>query len=121
VGCDVETVVARPGQEWAGLLGSHAAVARLVAAESDEGADAAGTRVWAAIECLRKAGLPAGAPLTLIPTGRRPWQVFSSGALRTATLVTTLRDVPSPVVFAVLAEGQRSGEQPATVSGDRHE
>jgi enediyne polyketide synthase len=106
VGCDIETVVARPAQEWKGLLGRHTPVAHLLAVESGEGADTAGTRVWAAIECLRKAGLPADAPLTMTTAGRHPWKVFSSGALRVATLVTTVRDVPAPVVFAILAEGR---------------
>ncbi|MBT2212758.1 type I polyketide synthase [Actinomadura sp. NEAU-AAG7] len=106
VGCDVETVAERPAGEWDGLLGRHSAVARLAAAETGEGAAVSGTRVWAALECLAKAGLPSDAPLNVTTTGRRPWLVLSSGTLEIATLVTRLRDVPAPVVFAVLAEGR---------------
>ncbi len=106
VGCDVEPVAPRSSVTWDGLLGSHASVAGLVATETGEGLDTACTRVWAAIECVQKAGLPASAPVTLTPVRQDAWTVFASGALRIATLVTTLRDAPDPVVFAVLAEGR---------------
>jgi enediyne polyketide synthase len=106
LGCDVEAVAERPAEEWHGLLGHHASLAALVAKEMGEPLAAASTRVWSAIECLRKAGLPADAPLTLTPVRRDAWNVFESGALRIATLVTTMRDAPAPVVFAVLVEGR---------------
>jgi enediyne polyketide synthase len=106
LGCDVEPVAPRSSVTWDGLLGSHASVAGLVATETGEGPDTACTRVWAAIECVQKAGLPASAPITLTPVRQDAWTVFASGALRIATLVTTLRDTTDPVVFAVLAEGR---------------
>jgi enediyne polyketide synthase len=106
VACDAEAVAARPAEEWRGLLGAHDPLARLVATESGEKADTARTRVWATIECLRKAGLSADAPLTLTPAGRDPWKVFASGGLRVATVAVTLRDASAPVVFAVLTEGR---------------
>ena len=107
VGCDVEAVAPRSPATWDGLLGSHQALAELLAAETGEDLDTAGTRVWTAIECLRKAGLPAGAPLTVTPPRRTGWAVFASGRLHVATFATTLRDSPDLVVFAVLtAEGR---------------
>ncbi|GGU98036.1 polyketide synthase [Actinomadura cremea] len=106
LGCDVETVAERAPADWAGLLGDAAALAKVIAAERDERYATAATRVWAAIESVRKAGLPADAPLTLAPAGAGPWVVVASGGLRIATLVTALRDEPDPVVFAVLVEGR---------------
>ncbi|MEV8632067.1 type I polyketide synthase [Streptosporangium sp. NPDC051023] len=106
VGCDVEPVIDRAGETWQGLLGLHFPLAELVAAELGGSLDAAATRVWTAVECLRKAGLPQGAPLTWTPVRRDAWTVFASGALRIATLVTTLRGVREPVVFAILTEGR---------------
>jgi enediyne polyketide synthase len=106
VGCDVERVTERPGGTWDELLGAHAPLAGLLATETAEGRDAAATRVWAAIECLQKAGLPPGSPLTLTAAGRDGWTVLASGGLRIVTLVTTLRDVPEQVVFAVLTSGR---------------
>ncbi|KAA9377607.1 SDR family NAD(P)-dependent oxidoreductase [Microbispora cellulosiformans] len=107
VACDVEPVAERPAEEWQALLGPYGRLAGLVADETGEGRDAAATRVWAAAECLRKAGLPADAPLTLAPPEAPDWTVLVSGGLRIGTLVTTLRGEPGPVVFAVLAEGRR--------------
>ena len=105
VGCDVEPVVQRPPAAWAGLLGPQASLARLVSEDLGEDADTAGTRVWAVIECLHKVGLPPHTPLTCASGAQGGWLVFASGTLRIATLVTTLRDTPDPVVFAVLTDG----------------
>ncbi|MFC3980127.1 type I polyketide synthase [Streptosporangium jomthongense] len=106
-GCDVEAVRERTVEDWRGLLGPHFGLAELVAMELGGSLDAAATRVWAAAECLRKAGLPPGAPLTWTSERRDAWTVLASGGLRVATLVTTLRDAVEPVVFAILTEGRR--------------
>jgi enediyne polyketide synthase len=103
VGCDVEPVAHRQRPAWAQLLGSHAPVAGQAEIQSGESHDTSCTRVWTAIESMRKAGLPTLAPITLGTGGPGDWTVFVAGSLRIATLVTTLRDAPDPVVFAVLA------------------
>ncbi|TDC42917.1 type I polyketide synthase [Micromonospora sp. KC213] len=102
VGCDVESVAQRSPEDWGQLLGGHRPLAELITAETGEGADVAATRVWTALECLQKAGLTTGGPLALSEERRDGWLVFASGTLRIATLVTTLRDRPEPIVFAVL-------------------
>ncbi|MEH1101385.1 type I polyketide synthase [Micromonospora sp. CPCC 205561] len=106
VACDVEAVRDRDESVWAGLLGAHADLARLCATDGGESLDAAATRVWAAIECLRKAGLSHRAPLVVVPTDRAGWLVFASGELRIATLVTSVRDLSQPMAFAILTEGR---------------
>jgi enediyne polyketide synthase len=113
LGCDVEAVAARSEQDWHVLLGAHAPLAALVAAELGEDADTASTRVWAAAECLAKSGLVPGAPLTVEPARRDAWAVFASGTLRIVTLATTLRGVEDPVVFAVLTDGRLGDGRPA--------
>jgi enediyne polyketide synthase len=103
LGCDVETAVARTDEDWAGLLGAELAGVRdLVTAETGESADVASTRVWCALECLRKTGTTTRS-LTLDRVEQDRWVVLSSGNARIATWVTTLNDVPEPVVFAVLS------------------
>jgi enediyne polyketide synthase len=107
VGCDVEAVAARSAEEWRALLGAHAPLTELVAAETGEDGDTVATRVWAAVECLQKAGITAAsAPLTVTPAQRPEWTVFVSGSVRIATLATTLRGSVEPVVFALLTEGR---------------
>ncbi|MEV0428263.1 type I polyketide synthase [Micromonospora sp. NPDC050495] len=102
VSCDLEEVSPRSESAWADLLGGHAALARLVAAETGEPADVAATRVWSAVECLQKVGRPAVGPLTLHRVVDPCWVVLAVGDLRVATLATTLRDTDAPVVVAVL-------------------
>ena len=100
--CDIEAVSMRSEAEWQGLLGEHAPVARLVAKETGEAPDTAATRVWSAVECLQKAGIMAGAPLTVLPGRREAWVEFVVGGIRIATFVTALRDALEPAVFAFL-------------------
>ncbi|NBE51894.1 type I polyketide synthase [Streptomyces boluensis] len=108
VACDAEAVNVRTEDDWQGLLGEHAPLAAEVARQTGEAPDTAATRVWSAVECLKKAGLAAGAPLTLAPAGRANWVVLTAGELRIATFVTALRDQLEPVVFAVLADGTKT-------------
>ncbi|MEU5726444.1 type I polyketide synthase [Micromonospora sp. NPDC047738] len=99
--CDVEEVQPRDRQDWRDLLGSYDDLVELIAREAGESVDAAASRVWTAVECLQKAGLP-GAPLTLTPPKRDGWVVLTAGTVAVATLLTRLRDRAEPVVFAIL-------------------
>ena len=102
--CDLEPATPRPAGHWPQLLGRHHAVAGRIAEASGEPFDVAATRVWAAIECLRKAGRSADAPLTLGSAGRTGWVLLVSGATRIGVLSTTVHGNDTPLVFAVLAE-----------------
>ncbi|HEY3610422.1 MAG TPA: type I polyketide synthase [Pseudonocardiaceae bacterium] len=103
LGCDVETVAHRTEEDWAGLLGDGLRRVRdLVMAESGEHVDVAGTRVWSALECLRKAGITSRT-LTVDRVHPDGWVVLSAGDAKVATWVTTLSYGPDSVVFAVLA------------------
>ncbi|MFC7385184.1 type I polyketide synthase [Sphaerisporangium rhizosphaerae] len=105
-GAAVEPVAERTPQEWAELLGAHAPLAERLAAATGEGFDTAATRVLAAAGALRAAGVLPSAPVTLTPEVRGAWAVLACGGGHVSTLVTTLRDAPGPVVFAVLTEGR---------------
>ncbi|GAA3748485.1 type I polyketide synthase [Salinactinospora qingdaonensis] len=103
LGCDLEPAVERDEAQWEGLLGSaQLALRDLVCAETGETAAVAGTRVWAAIECLRKIGATDQA-LTLDTVSSPGWVVLSAGDAAIATWVTTVNDRTDPIVFAVLA------------------
>ncbi|MFJ6573618.1 SDR family NAD(P)-dependent oxidoreductase [Streptomyces sp. NPDC091292] len=102
VGCDIEVATARSAAEWDGLLGGHGPLASVVAGETGWDHDTAATGVWAALECLQKVGATTHAPLTLVPRGADGYAVLASGSLRIVALATRLRDIPQPVVFAIL-------------------
>ena len=60
VACDIESVKAWPPSEWAKLLSPEQRESAEAAGRArGEDFDAAATRVWAAAECLKKAGIPA--------------------------------------------------------------
>ena len=103
VACDAESVVERSEDDWAGLLGADLLVVRdLLVAEAGDTPAAAGTRVWSALECIRKAG---GSTQVLTADGTRPggWVLLSGGGFRIATWTTTVEGRPHPIVFAVLS------------------
>lgn len=107
VACDVQPAQTRSEPEWAGLLGPDClALAQLLAAEHGEELSLAATRVWGAVECLRKSGR-AVAGLTTGDAGGGPdrWIVLRSGNARVATFPTALKEVEEPVVFALMTEG----------------
>lgn len=101
--CDAETVVPRSEEDWAGLLGADLlAVRDLLAREGRESTDTAATRVWSALECVRKTG-SSTQTLTLHSLHPGGWALLSAGPARVATWVTRVEGRPDPVVFAILA------------------
>ncbi|OKJ95283.1 type I polyketide synthase [Amycolatopsis sp. CB00013] len=107
IACDVETAIERTPEDWAGLLGEDLlAVGELLAADAREPLSVAHTRVWSALECVRKTGDMTQA-LTVHRVDPDGWAVLSHGVARIATWVTTVNDRTDPVVFAVL-QGEES-------------
>ncbi|MEV7027167.1 hypothetical protein [Kitasatospora sp. NPDC093558] len=101
--CDVETVRPRTEEDWAALLGEAQLPLRdLLVTEAGCPPDLAATRVWCALECLRKSAA-TGQSLTLDRVEGSGWVVLSAGDASIATWVTTVTDRDEPVVFAVLA------------------
>jgi enediyne polyketide synthase len=104
VGCDLEPVRPRRAEDWDGMLGAErSALARRIADERGEGADAAATRVWTAAEALRKAGLPPDAPLVLGAAAADGWLLLRSGGAVIGTQVLPVAGRPEPLAVAVLA------------------
>jgi enediyne polyketide synthase len=105
--CDVETAVHRSEDDWAGLIGEDLlAVGGLLAAATGESAAMANTRVWSALECVRKTGAMTQA-LTVGRVDPDGWALLLTGEARIATWTTSVNGRPDPVVFAVL-QGEES-------------
>jgi enediyne polyketide synthase len=106
VGCDAEAVRDRTPEDWQALLGDEQfALAELIQRERSEALSTAATRVWGAVECLRKTGRAVAGPVTLARSGPGAWVLLNSGQAQIATFPTRLRNEPDPVVFTILAEG----------------
>jgi enediyne polyketide synthase len=106
VGCDVQTASGRAAGDWRLLLGEEQlALAELIGCERDEELPVSATRVWGALECLRKAGRVVAGPITLAEARPDNWVLLRSADARIATFVTHLRDEAAPVIFTILMEG----------------
>jgi enediyne polyketide synthase len=106
VACDVETVIPRSTEDWDGLLWPALRDLRgLLVRESDEDSNTVATRLWTAVECIRKTGA-VQQPVTLESSTADGWVVFGVGERRVATFLTTLHGLDSPVVFAVMTKGR---------------
>jgi enediyne polyketide synthase len=112
LGCDLEEVALRPEAIWRDLLGEAGfRLAQRIADESQESVEIAATRLWGARESLKKAGVPAEAPLVLDAVAGDGWVTLRSGALTIATCATALRGAEQPLVLSVAFERAAVGVQ----------
>lgn len=110
VGCDAEAVRDRTAEDWRGLLGTEQfALAELIQRERGEALSVAATRVWGAVECLRKIGRAVPGPVTLAESRADGWVRLDSGQAKVATFATRLRGQQDLTVFTVLTEGTDNG------------
>jgi enediyne polyketide synthase len=111
--CDLEPVVARTDAAWRDLLGPERfKLASRISSGQD--LDGAATRLWNAIECLKKAGLPADAPLVLDSTTPDGWVLLRSGSLTIASCLASVRGTKAPLAVAVAFNSGVRANQPAT-------
>jgi enediyne polyketide synthase len=108
VGCDCEPVTPRPPDVWRDLLGADGfALADLVARSAGESQHTAATRVWCALESLKKAGARLDAGIVFSTpedsTAAAPgWVVLRSGTAQIPTLVAVVSGVDQPLAIAIL-------------------
>lgn len=103
-GCDLEEVLYRPPAVWRALIGDEGmALAQLMRRTVNESGETSATRVWAARECLKKAGAMADAPLVLVSTSEDGWLMLSSGSFTIVTYRAQIRNHRNKVVVALLA------------------
>ncbi len=109
--CDLEPVRVRSEQVWRDLLGREGwSLAELIAAEAGEHVQTSATRVWTALESLKKADAPHDAPLVLLSCsqGKQGCVSLAASGLRIASSIVEFRDDPTQFAVSVLA---RSDDQ----------
>ena len=119
VACDLEEVIVRPDAVWRDLLGEGGfKLAVRIAGERSEDFDTAATRLWTALECRKKVGLPVDAPLVLASTTPDGWVVLRSGALTIATCIAAVRGIKPPLAIAVALHGTAGSVELRAVAMD---
>jgi enediyne polyketide synthase len=127
VACDLEAV-SGTALSWPDLLGQHHALAKLVSGHSAEEFNIAATRVWSALECLKKAEIGDSAPLSMLSGQEKGWILFRSGPNLIATFSASVTGRTAPLVVAILAAEQNKrivmgdssilSEKPISACGD---
>jgi enediyne polyketide synthase len=102
IGCDLEPVTARAETIWQDLLGERFQLVNAVIQAAKEDLHNAATRVWAAGECLKKAGAALDVPLTLASAHEDGWVLLSAGVHVIATYLAQIQTSQEPMVLAVL-------------------
>jgi enediyne polyketide synthase len=110
--CDLEEVAARTDAVWRDLLGEEKfKLAERIARERVESVDTAATRLWTAMECLKKIGQPMKSPLVLESNTEDGWTVLRSGTIMISTCVAAVRGMKSPLGMAVALKSRVENQQ----------
>ena len=116
VACDIEEVAGRSGGEWMDLLGEEKwRLAQRLADEGNEAVDSAATRVWSAMECMRKSGRPLQSPLVLESMSEGGWTVLRCGAVTIPTWVWRAAEGGWPSVVAFASGSGGAGRKAAAL------
>lgn len=112
IACDLESARQHDRETWQSLLGlERTALLQQLIQMTGEDFSIAATRLWAAGECLIKAGLPVETSLryaTHLPDG---WVLLVADTLMIATLATRLQDQETPLVLAILSDPSYSPDR----------
>lgn len=104
--CDAEIVTARHPEDWHGLLGPERfTLANLISKEAAEAQMVAATRVWAAVECLKKAGMLVNSPLIFTSSSLEGWVLLNSGSIAIHTYSANISGFDNRVIVAILTSG----------------
>lgn len=103
IACDVERVIHKTNSQWQKLLGdSRYKLAKSVKQVCGEDDNQAGTRVWGAVECLRKSGNSLFSPIIIKGKVSRGIVYFTSGDMVLISFRCIMEDTLSDMVFTIL-------------------
>jgi enediyne polyketide synthase len=104
--CDLELITTRPSETWSDMLGAERfKLAEVISRETQETLDVAATRVWTAVECLKKAGAGMTAPLVFVSAASNGWILLASGELKIASGVVQRDGAKEDLAIALLTGG----------------
>jgi enediyne polyketide synthase len=111
IACDVEPLTYHSADVWRDLLGTdRQALSRQIVEQAGDDADAAATRVWTLIECLKKSGAAPDAPVVFGRACDDGWIVLRSGKQSILSWLMPARDGSAPLAVAILVDGRRGDD-----------
>ena len=106
VGCDVEQVKNLPNEEWEMMIGeARYKLADYISKESQEQFEISATRIWSAVECLKKAGESLFSPLTIESIGKQLF-LLKAGKKAIISFTTIVRETGNQTVFSILINSE---------------
>ncbi len=115
-GCDIETITHRSTEEWAELLGMTRGPLLKIVSDIDKSLDRAGSRIWCALEAVRKATDMKQNDLSY-EQQIEECLIFKGGDLSIITFPVKLLRGRERMVAVVLADGRHNYIQEST-TGD---
>jgi enediyne polyketide synthase len=101
--CDAEAVIERGVSVWRDMLGDSCfSLAEHISHETGETRDLAYTRVWTALEGLRKVGRRQPTSIVSYSAPTPGWVILSEGNLRIATYACRVSHLQETLVFAII-------------------
>ena len=73
----------------------------MIARDCNESMHASATRLWTAMECMKKIGQPVKSPLVLESNTEDGWTLLRSGSITISTCVAMVLESRLPLVMAV--------------------
>lgn len=118
MGCDLEPVAPHDPDTWKDLLGEdRLKLAELLLLGTSENLDTAATRVWTAIESMKKSGALIGTPLTLKSFESDGWVLISAGSSVISTYVDRAANDDGGLALAIISSHQESLNGNGVVNG----
>jgi enediyne polyketide synthase len=117
--CDIESVASRAANVWNDLLAEEGfRLAQVVSRLLGDDIDVAATRVWTALECLKKFGAPADVRLALSAKGES-CVVLSSGSLSVMTVSVTISGLDRVILAVLTGSGPTATIEEHSVLGTK--
>ena len=103
VACDVEQVFNKTVDQHQHVINEDLQILAAMLSESaQENYEISATRIWTALECLKKAGQQIKTPIILSECHKDGWVLLNAGDNTIATYLTQLSDSDIPVIIAIL-------------------
>ncbi len=107
IACDMERLVGKPLVLWNTLLGDqNVDLVRMIQTQTSEEYSSVATRIWSALECIRKAGLQMTTPLLFRSSSEHNTIYLDCSGHTIISYKCHIKDEQEPFIFSILIENK---------------